>query len=404
MKVMQINCVYKQGSTGKIVHDIHKSLQEYDITSIVCYGRGELIKEDNVYKTSSELLAKFNNIKSKFTGMPYNGSFFATKNLLKIIERESPDVVHLHCINGFFVNIYRLLAFLKENKIPTVLTLHAEFMHTGSCGHSYECEKWKTGCGNCPHLRDATKAYFFDRTAKNWRLMKEAFSGFDKLVITSVSPWLQHRAEQSPIMSGFKHCTVLNGIDCDIFRPRNFVDIKRKHGIGNEKVAIHVTANFSSSVKGGNYVIELAKQLNNIKFIVIGSRETDLNLPQNIINVGRVADGVELAEYYSAADVCIITGKKETFSMPVAESLCCGTPVVGFLAGGPESITIPEYSEFVEYGNMEELKRAVVDMINLSINKIVVSKSAKRIYNRKQMTNNYLKLYNEVLGNDANNA
>ena len=112
MKVMQINCVYNTGSTGKIVHDIHTELKKRGIDSIVCYGRGKNITEADVYKTSSEFLAKFNNVKSRFTGMPYNGSFFATNKLFKIIKKEKPDVVHLHCINGYFVNIYRLINFL----------------------------------------------------------------------------------------------------------------------------------------------------------------------------------------------------------------------------------------------------------------------------------------------------
>lgn len=394
MKVMQINCVYKQGSTGKIVYDIHKSLREQGIASIVCYGRGELIKEDNVYKTSSELLAKFNNIKSRFTGMPYNGSFFATKNLLKIIERESPDVVHLHCINGFFVNIYSLMAFLKVNKIPTVLTLHAEFMHTGGCGHSYECMNWKTGCGHCPHLKDTMKSYIFDRTKKNWNLMKNAFDNFEKLIIASVSPWLQHRAEQSPITSGFIHCTVLNGVNCDIFKPKNCNNIKRKLNIKNEKILIHVTANFTSSVKGGDYIIELAKRLKDIKFIIVGSKNTDnTGLPRNVINIGRVTDQTQLAEYYSIADACIITSKKETFSMPVAESLCCGTPVVGFQAGGPESIAIPKYSKFVEYGNMAKLERAVMSILNRTYSRDEISLCAAYKFSAHRMTQEYIKLY-----------
>ena len=114
MKVMQINCVYNTGSTGKIVYDIHNSLKESGIESIICYGRGKKTDETGVYKTSSEFLAKFNNVKSRFTGIQYNGSFFATRKLINIIKKTKPDVGHLHCINGFFVNIYTLVKFLPS--------------------------------------------------------------------------------------------------------------------------------------------------------------------------------------------------------------------------------------------------------------------------------------------------
>jgi len=200
MKILQVNCVYKRGSTGKIVYDIHRGLQEQDIESIVCYGRGQKVHESNVYKISSEVLAKLNALRARITGLQYNGSSVATNKLINIIKKEKPNIVHLHCINGYFVNIYRLFDFFKNNKIKTVLTLHAEFMYTGNCGYAYECEKWITGCGNCPQLWNATKSYRFDRTHSSWIRMKNAFDGFDTLKIISVSQWLKSRAKQSPIM------------------------------------------------------------------------------------------------------------------------------------------------------------------------------------------------------------
>ena len=109
MKVLQINCVYKKGSTGKIVEDIHNVLIENGIESVVCYGRGKIINEPGVYKTSTEFEAKLNNLKSRMGGLQYGGCIFATNKLLKIIKKEKPDIVHLHCINGFFVSIYRLV-------------------------------------------------------------------------------------------------------------------------------------------------------------------------------------------------------------------------------------------------------------------------------------------------------
>lgn len=397
MKVMQINSVYKKGSTGKIVWDIHKSLQRQGINSVVCYGRGNNVKEKNVYKTAPELLSKVNNIKSRITGMPYKGSFYSTSRLLNIIKIEKPDVIHLHCINGFFVNIYKLLYFLKKNKIPTILTLHAEFMHTGGCGHAYECMRWKIGCGQCPHLKDDIKSYFVDKTALNWNLMKDAFDGFENLMIVSVSPWLQSRAEQSPIMKQYNHSTILNGIDCNIFKLRDCTKLRNKLNLSNEKVVIYVTASFTSRVKGGNYVIELAKKLSDIKFIVIGNQNKDsIDLPDNIINIGRVENQYDLSQYYNLADICIITGKRETFSMPVAESLCCGTPVVGFKAGGPETIALQDYCEFVEFGDIEKLCEVLLANINKKISNKNISEAAIEKFSAENMTNEYIRLYKLV--------
>ena len=185
MKILQINCVYNKGSTGKIVADIHKQLIDKGYESIVCYGRGAKVKDAHVYKTCGELYSKFQNLVSRLTGLMYGGCYFSTRRLIKIIKKENPDIVHLHCLNGYFVNIYKLIDWLKKRKQKTVLTLHAEFMHTANCGYAFECDKWKTGCGNCPRLKKETKSILFDKTNKSWLKMKKSFDGFDTFDFTN---------------------------------------------------------------------------------------------------------------------------------------------------------------------------------------------------------------------------
>jgi glycosyltransferase involved in cell wall biosynthesis len=404
MKILQVNCVYKRGSTGKIVYDIHRGLQEQGIESIVCYGRGQKVHESNVYKISSEVLAKLNALRARITGLQYNGSSIATNKLINIIKKEKPDIVHLHCINGYFVNIYRLFGFLKNNKIKSILTLHAEFMYTGNCGHAYECNKWMTGCGNCPQLWNATKSYRFDCTHSAWIRMKNAFDGFDTLKIISVSQWLKNRAKQSPIMQGYDIDVVENGIDTEeTFYSRDFQYLKEKHGLKDEKILLHVTASFSmreDDIKGGRYVVKLAERLKreNIKIIVVGSRDLTMSLPDNIINVGRINNQKELATYYSMADLTVLTSKRETFSMICAESLSCGTPVVGFKAGGPESIALKNYSAFVEYGDLYALEKTVIEWLNVksSLTPNIIPNIANQVYSRKNMGLEYIKIYNQL--------
>lgn len=404
MKVLQVNSVYKRGSTGKIVYDIHNFLQEEGIESVVCYGRGQKECDVNIYKTSSEILAKFNALRSRITGLQFNGAWSATYKLLKIIKKEQPDIVHLQCINGYFVDIYKLLKFLKNNNIKTVLTLHAEFIHTGNCGHSFECEKWKSGCGNCPQLWYATKSYQFDRTKTAWKKMKEAFDGFANLRIISVSKWLEDRAKHSPILNQHSFRVIYNGIDtAETFKPTKFNNLKEKHGLENEKVLLHVTANFSlheNDLKGGRYIVSLAERLKdkNIKILVIGSRDLSVQLPSNVINVGRTNNQKELAAYYSMADLTLLTSKRETFSMVCAESLSCGTPVVGFKAGGPESIALSNFSKFVNYGDIDELENTVIKWLNkkTDYSSEDIASRAQKEYSREIMGLEYLKVYNEL--------
>lgn len=408
MKVLQVNVVYKNGSTGKITADIHTELLKNGIESVVCYGRGSKVDEPYVYKTCGELYAKMNNAFSRITGIMYAGCLFSTRKLINIIKREKPDIVHLQCINGYFVNIYKLVTWLKKNKINTILTLHAEFMYTGGCGHAFDCEQWRKQsgicCTDCPRWKKETKSIFFSRTSTMWKKMKKAFDGFDKdkLTIVSVSPWLMDRAKSSQILRNYNHKVIYNGLDTSVFKLYDTTEVKKKYNLTDEKIIFHATPSFSddpNNIKGGCYVIELAKRMinDNVKIFVAGEHKKGMNLPKNIILLGRIKDQVELAKLYSMADVTVLTSKKETFSMVVAESLCCGTPVVGFKAGGPEQIAIKEYSQFVEYGDTELLEKHVKNFIDCFLNKKNISEASRNCYSKKTMCNNYLYIYKEIL-------
>lgn len=401
MKILQVNCVYRKGSTGKIVADIHAELQKQGIFSVVCYGRGEKIIEPNVYKTCPEWYSKLNHLLTRYSGIMYGGLFISTQKLITIIEKEQPDIVHLHCINGYFVNIYRIVSYLKKHKIKTVLTLHAEFMYTANCGIAFECEKWKTGCGNCKDYKRYTESKFIDGTHRSWTLMKKAFEGFENLIITSVSPWLENRAKQSPILGHAQHTTVFNGLDTSIFKIYNGAETRKKYGISLDRPFVfHATASFTTdihSLKGGRFICELANRCPNILFVVAGPYGQGLDIPENVKLLGRVADQHELAKLYSAADVTLITSKRETFSMVTAESLCCGTPVVGFKAGGPESIAIPEFSYFVDYEDVDAMLKAIYDLMNRHFDREQLSKQAHNCYSREVMTHNFIQVYNQII-------
>ena len=405
MKILQVNCVYCTGSTGKITYDLHMAFQAKGLESVVCYGRGRIVTEPHVYKVCPEWYSKVNNAISRLTGVMYGGCSLSTNKLIQIIKRENPDVVHLQCINGYFVNIYRLVEWLKATRIRTVLTLHAEFMYTGGCGHSIDCNQWsnREGCGhsiNCPRWRAETRSILFDNTFLMWKRMRNAFSGFDELVVVSVSPWLKERAEQSGILSDKYHLVVLNGLDVNVFHSYGDSDkLKQKLGIEGKKVIFHATPLFTDKpghLKGGRYVLELARKMPEIIFMVAGPYSISGELPTNVKLLGRVDDQTMLARYYSLADITVLTSERETFSMICAESLSCGTPIVGFRAGAPEMISLPEYSRFVEFGDINALKIAATEMIERGKEAEIESKAREK-YNRNKMVDSYIEIYHSLL-------
>ena len=400
MKVLQINCVYPWGSTGKITYDIHHFLLSRGIDSLVCYGRGKKTADPGAVKICPEAYAKANNLLSRLRGTMYGGCWLSTLRLMYMIEKEKPDVVHLQCINGYFINIYKLVTWLKENRIKTVLTLHAEFPYTANCAHALDCEKWRTGCGSCPRLRQETLSWLVDGTARSYRRMYKAFQGFEKdLIVVSVSTWLRCRAEQSPILEKMAHREILNGVDTDIFTYR------ANPKFTGETMIFHVTAMFCDDpahLKGGWYLLELAKRLRDIplRFLVAGKHKIRGSVPENVTFLGEISDRNLLAEYYRSANLTLLTSKKESFSMVCAESLCCGTPVVGFEAGAPERICLPEFSEFVPGQDLDALEAAVRKWLQLPRDKQRISADAVRCYAKEKMLREYLALY-RGLANEA---
>jgi len=299
------------------------------------------------------------------------------------------------------VNIYSLLGFLKQHKVNTVLTLHAEFMYTAGCGHALGCEKWQSGCGGCVQKgRGRPSSHIFDRSAEEWVMMKEAFDNFETLVLVSVSKWTDSRARQSPFFLGKRKRVILNGIDTEgTFTPTSVPFLRERHGIKDERIVLHVTPNFWSSIKGGRHVLDLAQRFSgeDVRFIIVGYKGDKSHLPLNIIPVEHTMNQQELAGYYSLADVTLLTSQAETFSMVTAESLACGTPVVGFEAGGPETIAIQEFSEFVKQGNVEGLHSVLRSWIYRPIDKNEVAKAASSRYSAKNMYLSYLAAYTELI-------
>lgn len=395
MKILLINTVYPTGSTGKIVEALERQYRSRGMETVVLYGHGGKGTPGRI-KIAADWYMKLQALRSRLTGIMYGGCLMSTHRAIRLIQKEEPDIVHLHCLNSNFINIFSLLTWLKENCVPTVLTNHAEFMYTANCGHAFECERYQSGCVGCPRPKQVTKAWFTDGTHSAWLRMKQAFAGFSDLKVTNVSPWLTARASQSTMLGAFPHYTVLNGVDTSVFSYRG------DRVPGSEKIVLHVTAKFSddpNDLKGGRYLLQLARRMEgqNIRFLVAGNHTGEPRLPSNLELLGNLTDQNRLAELYSKADVVVLTSKRETFSMITAESLCCGTPVVGFKAGGPEQIAIPEYSEFVEYGDVDALYAATKRMLEADFDKEAISKAGVETYSNEKMAEDYLRVYESCI-------
>lgn len=401
MKVLQINCVYPTGSTGKITDALHCCLLSQGVESLVCYGRGPRRKEPDVRKLCPEGYAKWNNLASRVRGTMYGGCYLATAKLVRLIQKERPDVVHLQCINGYFVNHYRLLAFLKASGIPTVLTLHAEFPYTGNCGHAGKCDQWKEGCHACPRWRQETKSWFRDRTAQSWWRIHDCYRGWDALHVVGCSQWIAGRAAQSGGLKQRDITVIPNGIDAENTfypHPGAGVRIRKRYKIPPEKrLILYVSPQFSYQ-KGFDLMQQLIRETEDLPFHYLLVGEGKPASTTRVTNVGNVTDAATLAELYSAADALVMCSRWENYPTVCLEATCCGTPVAGFDTGGVRE-TIPEgLGGTVPVGDIDALKALLRELTQAPPSSEAV-KAARRRHSKEAMAEKYLQLYQEITEN-----
>lgn len=402
MKILLVNCVFAYGSTGKIMLDLCRGFIERGHEVKLCYGRGKQQNFDYTTLLASPFVQKIQSLCSKLIGRGYECAPISTHHLFSVIKEWKPDVVNLHCVNANSINVAETITFLKESNIATVISNHAEFLYTGGCGHALSCEKWKTGCYDCEQIGKSYSMlpYSFvpQKTHRYWMHLQKAYSGFSKLIMTGVSPWLVNRISDSPFFTNNQIFVVPNGLNTDVFRPRNYDYLLDKHQLTeSQSILLHVTPDFFSPIKGGKYVLEIAKEIKGLlpeaKIIIVGYRGDTSNLPDNVIPVAFTENQRELADYYTMANLTLLTSERETFSMVCAESLCCGTPIVGFKAGAPETISIKEYSRFVDYANINQLYNAIIEMVNYKKNNFIDIEKAHDLYSTENMVENYLTCY-----------
>lgn len=399
MKVLLIDVNCKHSSTGKIVYDLYTELNNQGHEAAICYGRGPLVAEKNIFKFGIDIETYFHAFMTRVTGLTGVYSPISTRRLINFIELFQPDVVHIHELHAYFVNIAPVMNYLKLKNIKTVWTFHCEFMYTGKCGHAHDCNNWKIECNSCPQLHEYPKSIWLDFTKYMFNRKKKLFSDFKKLTIVTPSNWLADRVRLSFLKD--KEIKVIhNGIDTqNTFYPREYNHLKVKHNLVDEKIILAVAPNLMSDAKGGKCVLELAHRLEseNVKFILIGVDDVSKNYGDNIIALGRTTNQVELAEYYSMADVFVICSKRENFPTTCIEALSCGAPVVGFDTGGAKETAPEGCGKFVEYGDIDEI---VNETRLLLCEKNTISKKkcenySRKKYSKKAMLENYLQLYNK---------
>lgn len=389
MKVLQINSVCGFGSTGRIATDLYKVLEEQGHECLIAYGRGTAPEGINSYKIGTNLDTYLHVARTRLLDQHGYGSKKPTIELVKKIKEYNPDVIHLHNLHGYYLNLEVLFNYLAQSNKPVVWTLHDCWAFTGHCAYFdyIGCDKWKDECGNCPQKKIYPNSYGLDNSYNNFNQKKALFTRLNNLTIITPSQWLANLVKES-FLNKYPIQVINNGIDLNVFKPTSS-EFRKKYHLEEKKIILGV-ANVWNQRKGFNTFIELSSKLDeDYQIVLVGVTEKQKNnLPSNIIGINRTNNIEELAEIYTVADVFVNPTLEDNFPTVNLESAACGTPVITYKTGGsPESSYSPAC--VVDKGNYE----AILHLLKGGAYEYALELDNRMIVGKNQMAESYVRLY-----------
>lgn len=312
-----------------------------------------------------------------------------------------PDIVHLHNLHGYYFDL-RALPWLCS-KATVMLTLHDSWLMTGHCACPVDCERWRSGCGECHNLAAYPRTRR-DATAFNWHRKKEIFER-SQFHVSTPSKWLLDRVSTSMLTGGMSSSRVIpNGVDLERFKPGNKQKARASLGLPEEGVFVLLTLH--NPYKDMETMESCLRRLRQprgcpLVFIALGKRAAPRLVGDGLAFFPGYVSETAVIEYYQAADIRLHAAKYESFGLSITESMACGLPVVATSTGGiPEQVEHAKNGFLCPPGDAEAMASYVQRLIDDEYFRREVGSratgSAQELFGVKNMVKSYLDFYHEA--------
>lgn len=361
MKILQINSVCGIRSTGRIATDIAESYILEGHECRIAYGR-EIVPEkykDLSYRIGNETAVKFNGLKARI----FDTEGFNAKNetivFLKWAEEYNPDLLWLHNLHGYYINVKMLFDWIKSRpQMEVRWTLHDCWAFTGHCSHfAYvKCDKWKNECVRCLQTHEYPRSILLDNSKNNYYWKRETFCGVKNMTIVTPSYWLANLVKQS-FLKEYRIEVIHNKIDNISFKP-TMSDFRNRYGLDNKKIILGVASAWCEK-KGLGDFIRLSEMLSeSYQIVLVGITEKQKKkIPKKILCLPRTNSKTELAEIYTAADIFLNLTYEDTYPTVNLEAQACGTPCITYQTGG--SVESVPWENTVEQGVLADVIKKI---------------------------------------------
>jgi glycosyltransferase involved in cell wall biosynthesis len=312
------------------------------------------------------------------------------------------DVLQLHNLHGSFFSFAALPLLTRR---PTVWWMQDMWPFTGHVAYSYDCDRWRHGCGSCPYLREYP-ALRRDRTHLLWRLKQAAYRRSRATVVTS-SRWLDGLVAQSPLLAGFDRAVIPNGVDLDAFRPLDRSAALAVLGVADVGDAPTVLVFDGEERKGARLLPQLLARVGAVRrdvTVLLAGVRGDWRDPDGVAvrDLGVVRDEATLAAAYAAADVFVLPTLADNLPNALLESLACGTPVVGSDVGGiPDAVTHLENGYLARPGDAADAAAGVLALLGdpdlLAAARVAARRTAEATFGVDRQTRAFRELYDRIV-------
>jgi glycosyltransferase involved in cell wall biosynthesis len=352
MKVLHINRSDISGGAAIAGYRLHEGLLAQGIDSRLLVG---------LAKTSSDLIST-TPPRSGIDAQLFRFTRHLGLNSINIVSTfeitqhpfyKKANVLNFHNLYLGYFGYFNYLAIssLTESK-PAVFTLHDMWSFTGHCAYSYDCDRWKIGCGKCPYP-DTGPPILRDNTHLEWKLKNWVYSR-SNLAIVTPSNWLAEQAKQS-MLNRFPIHHIPYGIDTEVYQPLDQEQCRSLLGIPtSKKVLMFGAESLKNSRKGSDLLLKALSSLPaSLKaetlLLTIGDGSEAITDAAGIatMNLGYLSRDRLTAIAYSAADLFIFPTRADNLPLVLQESMACGTPMVSFKVGGVPDLVRPSVTGYL---------------------------------------------------------
>lgn len=339
-------------------------------------------------------------------------NFPGSRRLLKLPPLK-PDIVHCHNLHGGYFDL-RFLPRLSH-QVPFIVTLHDAWLLSGHCAHSFDCERWKTGCGLCPDL-SIYPSIRKDATSYNWRRKRDIYAQ-SRLYVATPSRWLMQKVEQSILAPAIIGTRIIpNGVDLSVFLPAEKARIREEVGLPQDAMVILFTANgicrniWKDYQTMRNAICIVSEYLRDQKviFLALGEDAPSEQIAQASVQfIPYQTDPHAVARYYQAADIYIHAARAEVWGLTITEAMACGTPVVATEVGGiPEQIDDNVSGFLTPPGDSKTMADRIIRLLTHKDLRQQMGKQAAAIARKRfdlnRQVEDYLAWYQDILDNRHN--